>query len=86
MNSEVVEMIREAMQLSASIEEILDGEELLIILMALTKVSGVMLAEAKGMSPDLKDEESSTEWFKQAVIAAYRGHILVSAECENKVH
>lgn len=83
---DVLEMVKEATDLSNEIEAILDGEDIMIILMALTKVSGVILAEAKGMSPLLVDERTSIGWFRDGVIAAYRAHLNIITPTDGKVH
>lgn len=83
---DVLEMVREASELAGNIEEMMDGEDLMIILMALTKVCGVMLAEAKGLSPLIIDEGSSLAWFGAGVTAAYRAHLNIITPTDGHVH
>lgn len=85
-NKEQMELIFDALHLANEIEEVLDGKELLIILMALTKVSGVMLAEAHGMLEEMKDESSAVMWFGRGMAAAYRGHAEFLKQHEGSLH
>lgn len=86
MNEEVSNMVMEAMDLSNAMEESLEGKDLYVILMALTKVAGVMMAEAKEIMPDVQDENAAAQWFSQGMIAAYRGHMEVMREFNQKMH
>lgn len=86
MEREVSAMVQEAMHLSDRVEDLLEGEDLMVILMALTKVSGVMLAESQGLAPDLADEQKAVMWFSAATIAAYRGHMEVIKEMSGSMH
>ena len=86
MEKEVMTMVREAMNLSDRVEEMMEGEDLMIILMALTKVAGVMLAESEGLTPDLVDEQRAVTWFSAGTIAAYRGHKEVLKEINGSMH
>lgn len=86
MSDEIMNMVKEAMDLSNAMEESLEGKDLYVILMALTKVAGVMLAEAREIMPDTPDEESAARWFSQGMIAAYRGHMAVMQEISQKMH
>jgi hypothetical protein len=86
MEKEVMTMVREAMNLSDRVEELLEGEDLMVILMALTKVAGVMLAESEGLSPDLADENKAAMWFSAGAIAAYRGHKEMMKDISGSMH
>lgn len=86
MEREVMTMVREAMDLSNRVEELMEGEDMLVILMALTKVAGVMLAESEGLSPDLADEQKAVMWFSAGTIAAYRGHKEVMKDVAGSMH
>lgn len=86
LRDEAMSMMREAMDLSNAIEESLEGKDLYIILMALTKVAGVMLAEAKEIMPEHQDERAAVTWFSTGIVAAYRGHMLAMHEVSQKMH
>lgn len=86
MEREVMTMVREAMDLSNRMEELMEGEDMLVILMALTKVAGVMLAESRGLSPDLASEDMAIAWFSLGTAAAYRGHREVMKESNGSMH
>jgi hypothetical protein len=86
LREEALGMMREAMDLSIAMEESLEGKDLYIILMALTKVAGVMLAEAKEIMPDHQDERAAVTWFSAGVLAAYRGHMLAMLEADKTMH
>lgn len=86
MDREILTMVKEAMDLSNRVEELMEGEDMLVILMALTKVAGVMLAESQGLSPDLADEETSIVWFSRGTSAAYKGHMAVIKDASSSMH
>ena len=86
MNNEARQMVYEALDLANSVEEVLDGEDMSIILMALTKVVGVMLAEAKDMGKNFEDKSVAIEWFSMAVDAAYEGHMSFIKNSDGKMH
>jgi hypothetical protein len=86
MEKEVMSLVREAMELSDRLESVLDGEDMFVILMALTKVAGVMLAESEGLSPNLADERTSVAWFSVGAVAAYRGHKEAMKEAAGTMH
>jgi hypothetical protein len=86
MEREVMTMVREAINLSDRVEELMEGEDMMVILMALTKVAGMMLAESQGISPDLDDEEKAIAWFGMGATAAYRGHVEVLKEIAGQMH
>lgn len=86
MEKEVMSLVREATALSDRLELVLEGEDMFVILMALTKVAGVMLAESEGLSPNLADERTSVAWFSAGAAAAYRGHKEVMKEVGGTMH
>jgi hypothetical protein len=86
MERDVQKMVMEAMQLSDAVEDVLSGQDYYVILMALTKVSGCMLAEVAGMGPDFQDENTAADWFRHGVIAAYRGHVLAMRDDDSTMH
>lgn len=86
MERDVMNLVKEAMALSDRLESVLDGEDMFVILMALTKVAGVMLAESEGLSPDLADERTAVAWFSVGAVAAYRGHKEVMRESAGTMH
>lgn len=86
MNQEAKQMVFEALELAESVEEVLDGKEMYIILMALTKVAGVMLAESRGISQHFEHKSDAIEWFSMAVDAAYEGHMAFMKNAEGKMH
>jgi hypothetical protein len=86
MEREVASMVREAMDLSDRLEQAMEGEDMFVILMALTKVAGVMLAESEGLSPDLADEQKAVAWFAVGTVAAYRGHKEVMKDISGSMH
>lgn len=86
MEKEVMTMVQDAINLSDRLEELMEGEDLMIILMALTKVAGVMLAESEGLSPDLADEQKAITWFGAGAILAYRGHKEVMKDISGSMH
>lgn len=83
---DVLEMIKEASDLANEVEKVLDGEDMMIILMALTKVCGVILAEAKGLSPLMEDEASTLAWFGAGVASTYRAHLNIITPTDGHVH
>lgn len=84
--NEALEAVKDAMNLAVEIEELLDGQDLMVILMALTKLSGVMLADAKGMAPFFIDEASSLTWFGNGVSMAYRIHLQLTTPTDGHIH
>jgi hypothetical protein len=86
MEIEVVTMVQDAIKLSDRLEQMMEGEDMMVILLALTKVAGVMLAESQGISPDLVDEEKAIAWFGMGTAAAYRGHVEVLKEIAGQMH
>lgn len=86
MEREVMTMVRDAISLSDRVEQLMEGEDMMVILMALTKVAGVMLAESQGISPDLADEEKAIAWFGMGTAAAYRGHAEVLKDIAAQMH
>jgi hypothetical protein len=86
MDRDIAKIVHEAMVLSDRLETAMDGEDMYVILMALTKVAGVMLAESEGMSPDLADEAAAIAWFGAGATAAYRGHKLFLQENDRPMH
>jgi hypothetical protein len=86
MEREVMTMVRDAISLSDRVEQLMEGEDMMVILMALTKVAGVMLAESQGISPDLVDEEKAIAWFGMGAAAAYRGHVEVLKDIAAQMH
>jgi hypothetical protein len=86
MEREVMTMVQDAIKLSDRVEQLMEGEDMMVILMALTKVAGVMLAESQGISPDLADEEKAIAWFGMGTAAAYRGHAEVLKEIAGQMH
>lgn len=86
MERDVMSLVREAIALSDKLESVMDGEDMFVILMALTKVAGVMLAESEGLSPDLANEKDALAWFSVGAMAAYRGHKLAMKENAGTMH
>jgi hypothetical protein len=86
MEREVMTMVQDAIKLSDRVEQLMEGEDMMVILMALTKVAGVMLAESQGISPDLADEEKAIAWFGMGAAAAYRGHVEVLKDTAAQMH
>ena len=85
-SQDAFQAVQEAMRLAMEIEEVLDEQDLMICLMALTKVSGVLLAEAKDMTPFFTNEASSLAWFKDGVSMAYRIHLQLITPTDGHVH
>lgn len=83
---EALSVMRDAMQLTLELEEVMDGKDLMVILMALTKVCGVMLAEARGLSPAFSDEEKSLTWMATGMSMAYRLHLKMTTPTDGHVH
>jgi len=86
MERDVMRLVKEAMSLSDRLESVMDGEDMFVILMALTKVAGVMLAESEGLTPDLVDEQSAVAWFSVGTIASYRGHKQFLKDNDTTMH
>lgn len=84
--NQALEAVKEAMDLAIELEEVLDGQDLMVILMALTKISGVMLADAKGMAPFFIDESNSLAWFENGVSMAYRIHLQLTTPTDGHIH
>jgi hypothetical protein len=58
----------------------------MVILMALTKVSGVMMCEAKGIAPELRNLDTAIRWFSDGAAAAYMAHEEIMGEPDGTVH